>query len=335
MVKFSEYFNKYNGPFNFYLDEFIRNVLPVKNSDMLDLFLYHLGLMDGQAEQGKRIRPMMVLLCAEGAGADWHSALPAATAVELIHNFSLVHDDIEDKGYLRRGKEAVWVKWGLPIALNAGDAMFVAGFKAMLDLAKFVDMSEFTRASDLFVNTCLHLTQGQHLDIGFEKKVTVEVEEYYRMIEGKTAALFGCCAQMGAIIGKQKQEECQKYFHFGQTLGITFQIYDDFLGIWGDPNVIGKSVESDLVEGKKTLPILIGLNTSQKFRDRWLEGPINSDETIEIVDTLNEDGVELLVRQELNSWHQRLINALEHINCGQSEKEALCELSNLIIARNK
>lgn len=335
MSKFSEYFKKYTDPLNSYLDEFIRNVLPVNNSDMLDLFLYHLELMDGQAGQGKRIRPMMVLLCAEGAGADWHSALPAATAVELIHNFSLIHDDIEDKGYLRRGKEAVWIKWGLPIALNAGDAMFAAGFKAMLELGKFVDTSEFTRVSDIFVNTCLHLTQGQHLDIGFEKKVTIEVEEYYRMIEGKTAALFGCCAQLGAIIGKQNQEECQKYFQFGQTLGITFQIYDDFLGIWGDPNMIGKSVKSDLVEGKKTLPILIGLKKSQKFRDRWLAGPINAEETVEIVDTLKEDGVELLVRQELLSWHQRLIDALEHMNCGQSEKEALFNLSNLMIVRNK
>lgn len=335
MDHLAEFFKKYHDIFNHSLINFVKSVVPNNDIQMQEIFYYHLGLLENQKNQGKRMRPMLVLLCSEGAGADWRSAMPAAIAVELIHNFSLIHDDIEDNGMTRRGKDAVWVKWGLPIGLNAGDAMFAAAFHAMNGLAGSCDPQKYQQVQDLLSTTCLRLTYGQHLDLSFEQKEDVSITDYYQMIEGKTAALFACCAQLGAIIGEKCVEETEKYHEFGRYLGMTFQIYDDWLGIWGEPDLIGKSSSSDLIEGKKSLPVLLGLNSSEKFVQRWEKGPILLSETVEISDWLREDGVELLVKRELSQWNQKLISELDKLDCEQSVKLALRELADQMITRKK
>ena len=335
MDRLTEFFKKYNDIFNHDLINFVKSVVPNNDIQMQEIFYYHLGLLENKKNQGKRIRPMLVLLCSEGAGADWQSAIPAAIAVELIHNFSLIHDDIEDNGIKRRGKDAVWVKWGLPIGLNAGDAMFAAAFHAMNGLAGFCNPKIYQIAQGLLSATCMRLTYGQHLDLSFEQNENVSITDYYQMIEGKTAALFACCAQLGAIIGEKFAEETEKYYDFGRYLGMTFQIYDDWLGIWGEPELTGKSSNSDLIEGKKTIPVLIGLKNSQRFLQRWKKGPILLSETIEISDWLKEDGVELLVKREFTQWNKKLISELEKMDCEQSVKIALRELADLMITRKK
>ena len=235
MIRLEKYFEKYGSFFYSYLDDFVKTTLIGKDDQLLEIFRYHLELSDDSPGQSKRIRPMLLLICAEGSGADWMTAVPAAVAVELIHNFSLIHDDIEDKGHKRRGKEAVWVKWGLPLALNAGDAMYTIAYGALSNLVGLVNEKIFISALELFISTCLKLTEGQHLDISFEKMDIISKDDYYRMISGKTAALFACCTQLGALIGG-KQEESIKFKNFGESLGITFQIHDDWLGIWGEPD---------------------------------------------------------------------------------------------------
>ena len=138
MGELSEYTNKYMPVFNRELDLFCDSLFIETNPDLLEIFRYHLGLEASNGGQGKRLRPLLVLLCTEGASSEWRNALPAAIAVELVHNFSLIHDDIEDNGLTRRGREAVWIKWGLPIGLNAGDAMFAAAFIAINGLSNTV-----------------------------------------------------------------------------------------------------------------------------------------------------------------------------------------------------
>ena len=184
---------------------------------------------------GKRIRPLLLLLCAEATGNAWEPALPAAASVELIHNFSLVHDDIEDASPLRHGRPTVWQQWGLENAINTGDALFALAYTAMGHLHGRVPDSVAVKAYAILNETNLLLTRGQHLDMRFERQPVVTVDEYLTMIEGKSAALLAAAAQLGALIGSGDSDAAAIYHRFGTNLGIAFQIRDDILGIWGDP----------------------------------------------------------------------------------------------------
>ncbi|MDP2964694.1 MAG: polyprenyl synthetase family protein, partial [Pelolinea sp.] len=285
--------------------------------------------MDDDAQkQGKRVRPLLTLLCTEGCGGDWKPALPAAVAIELIHNFSLIHDDIEDNGLIRRSKETVWVKWGLPKGLNAGDAMFASAFKVINELKSTVNPENATDAVELLSSTCFKLTAGQHLDIDFESRENVSIHEYYEMISGKTAALLACCTQMGALLGGMDKEGQLQYSKFGNELGMAFQMYDDWLGVWGDPEITGKSANSDLIEGKKSLPVLMGIEKSKRFLTRWKGKPISTDEANQLSVCLREDGVEESVKKEFHLWNQRALDSLNSLKCDEKIKTALNELAN-------
>jgi len=335
MEKLENKIREYLPVFNRELALFCDDLFSKSNPQLLEIFRYHLGLNLTDSGQGKRIRPLLVLLCAEGSGSNWHNALPAAVAVELIHNFSLIHDDIEDNGTTRRGQEAVWVKWGLPIAISAGDVMFSAAFASLNQLFKTVGQKTALQASHLLAETCLHLTQGQHLDLTFQIENNVTIEDYYRMIEGKTAALFACCTKIGALISGLEEKSIEDFRLFGHYLGVSFQIYDDWLGIWGDSVQTGKSASSDLVEGKKSLPVLYGLEQSHRFHKRWDDGPIIESDAIEIAGWLREDGVESRVRNEFLRWHKCLQGQLEHLNCGPSLRSNLDELIEQLTIRTK
>ncbi|MCS6772606.1 MAG: polyprenyl synthetase family protein [Thermoflexales bacterium] len=232
---------------------------------------YHLGFAnpDGspaQVSAGKRIRPVLTLLSCEACGEDWQKALPAAAAVELLHNFSLIHDDIEDRDELRRGRPTVWAIWGVPQAINAGDAMFVLAHLALLrSAARGVPADRLVRAMLAFEQMCLQLTIGQHLDLSFETRSDVTAEEYMRMIAGKTAALISAACRIGAIIAGAEDAQVEVLAAFGHNLGLSFQLQDDVLGIWGDPNQTGKPT-SDLIHRKKTLPVLYAADRDPSLR---------------------------------------------------------------------
>jgi geranylgeranyl diphosphate synthase type I len=224
-----------------------------------------IGAGAGPEATGKRIRPLLVLLCACACGADCQSALPAAAAVELVHNFSLVHDDIQDNSPKRRGRDTTWMKWGVPMAINVGDALFVLSNQAIIDLRKDYPAEVVVRAAEILHNTCLELTIGQFLDMSYEERNDLSVEDYWPMIAGKTAALLAACCQIGALLGGASEDQQEIYRSYGHYLGLAFQVQDDILGIWGDENITGKSAASDLVEGKNSLPILIGLGKKNRF----------------------------------------------------------------------
>ncbi len=317
------------------LKNYVNDLFPKADSELRQIFSYHLGLDDHISKQGKRIRPTLTLLCAEGAGGDWKRALPAAAAIELIHNFSLIHDDIEDDGKKRRSKDAVWIKWGLAKGLNAGDVMFSTAFKVLEKLDDQLSPGIKLNAANLLADTCLKLTAGQQNDIGFQDKDHILVDQYYEMIAGKTAALIAAACQMGAIIAGKDHKAQEKFGEFGYALGITFQIYDDWLGIWGDEDQTGKSVSGDLVEGKKSLPVLLGLEHSSRFRNRWESGPISADDTEEITAWLSEDGIEDQVKQTIMDWNSKTRQHLKNIDCTDDVRKALGDFANKLIIRNR
>ena len=335
MSLLQKYQEKYSQPFLNELNHSISILFNEDLSELFEIFRYHLGLDDNVQKQGKRARPLLTLLCAEGCGGNWKLALPAAVAIELIHNFSLIHDDIEDNGLTRRSKETVWVKWGLPKGVNAGDAMFASAFKVIIELKNTVNPENATDAVDLLSSTCLKLTAGQHLDIDFESRENVSIHEYYEMISGKTAALLACCTQMGALLGGMDIEGQLQYSKFGNELGMAFQMYDDWLGVWGDPEITGKSANSDLIEGKKSLPVLMGIEKSKRFLTRWKGKPISPDEATQLSVCLREDGVEESVKKEFNLWNQRALDSLNSLKCDERIKTALNELANKLLMRNK
>lgn len=238
---------------------------------------YHLGWRsEGTEVKGKRVRPLLTLLICGALSGKWQSALPAATAIELIHNFSLIHDDIEDRSELRRGQETVWKKWGIPRAINLGDALFVVARLSSHRLADHGISLETTLAVvEALDQACLKLTIGQDLDLTFETKELVSEEQYLTMINGKTAALVSAATTVGAIVAGADADTVHAVENIGKHLGLAFQIQDDILGIWGVPDKTGKSAADDLRTRKKTLPVIFGLARSEEFVDLWRVPPSN------------------------------------------------------------
>ena len=307
------------------LKRIVKSSIPTEFAGMFPLISYHLGWEgegSGPEAQGKRIRPLLLLLCAASTGVDWHKALPAAAAVELVHNFSLIHDDIQDESRLRHGRPTVWVKWGVPLAINAGDLLFTLAQTAVLRMCETVSMQVGLHSAEILNKTCINLTGGQHLDLTYENQDEVQIEAYWSMIRGKTAALLDCCAVLGGLTGQVSEDRINAFSEFGRNLGLAFQVLDDCLGIWGSTALIGKSNESDLVSGKKSLPVLYGLAKKGQFYNRWLKGSILPDEVREIAALLSEDGAQQYTREVADKLTS---NALKALSVAVSEKNEACE----------
>jgi geranylgeranyl diphosphate synthase type I len=269
------------------LSDFLSHYLPLIEAEMRavvgdgqtepaeyhEMLLYHLGWTEhgqGPAVTGKHIRPVLTLLACAAAGGDPPLALPAAAAVELLHNFTLVHDDIQDDSPSRRGRPTVWKLWGRAQAINAGDALFTLAHLALQRLAPgIVAPAVALEAVDVLDQTCMALTRGQYLDMSFESRVSVSVAEYWEMIEGKTAALVAAAADLGALCADAPASQRQAFREFGRHVGLAFQAHDDVLGIWGDSGETGKSTATDIETRKKTLPVVFGLERSERLRQAY------------------------------------------------------------------
>jgi geranylgeranyl diphosphate synthase, type I len=231
-----------------------------------EIMQYHMGWRDAQLQPtevpgGKRVRPMLCVLACAAAGADPQRALPAAAGLELLHNFSLLHDDIEDNSPTRRHRPTTWKLFGMPIACNAGDGMFSLAHLAFFRLAeRGVPGDRMLAALRRFDETCLALTEGQFLDMSFEAQLDVTVADYFAMIAGKTGALLAAAPELGALVAGAAPDSVAAYHEYGAHLGRAFQLQDDILGIWGDEAVTGKSAAGDILSKKKSLPVLHALN---------------------------------------------------------------------------
>lgn len=289
------------------IEEEIRSILDSVDDDYrlyYGMMAYHLGWVDDalsaqQAKAGKRIRPLVCLLVCEAAGGEWRQALPAAAAIELLHNFSLIHDDIEDNSSTRRGRATVWSLWGIPQAINAGDSMFALAYHALSRLSR-LRLSEHAAAQiwQTFTQACIHLTKGQHLDMLFEAQDNVTVDDYLKMIAGKTAALLAATTEIGAIVGRASRQTQEHYADFGSNVGLAFQVYDDILGVWGDEQSTGKSTASDILARKKTLPILYALSLSADLRQCFVRPEIDVETVVRLMDSVDARGFALEIAQQ-------------------------------------
>lgn len=240
---------------------------------------------------GKRLRPLLCLLACQAAGADWRAALPAAAALEILHTFSLVHDDIEDQSTLRRGRATNWHLWGAARAINTGDAMLAMAFRALTDLpASTADYSSCVNVVRRFSDAAIELTRGQHRDMGFESCTTVTEDDYLDMIAGKTGALIIASCELGALAGGAPPAVVEALAGFGRSLGLAFQMQDDILGIWGDEARLGKSTATDIATRKKTLPVIHGLAASAELRALYALPPAGPDDLARALELLTAAG---------------------------------------------
>jgi len=301
------------------------------------MMAYHMGWegdgTDASVGGGKRIRPLLVLLTSAAAKGDWELALPAASSVELIHNFSLLHDDIEDNSSLRRGRPTVWMKWGVPQAINTGDAMFSLAHLEIFNLEKMTSPVVTLEAAKIIQNTCLHLTQGQYLDISYEDRADLRIEDYYPMISGKTAALIAACTELGALVAGAEKNIQANYRSFGLNLGLAFQALDDLLGIWGDSAKIGKSNASDLITGKKSLPVLFGLEQGGVFAKSWRKSGISPDEVPAMARQLEIEGGRAYTQEVADKFTRKALESLQNAKPTGEPGEALCILANQLLQR--
>jgi geranylgeranyl diphosphate synthase type I len=300
---------------------------------------YHLGWADAtfapaHVDAGKRIRPLLCLLATQASGGDWRQALPAAVALEFSHNFSLIHDDIEDASPLRRGRPTVWKLWGIPQAVNVGDALYTLAHLEMKKLAERGVRPEVALAClGVLDRDCLALSRGQYLDLSFEQRERVSVDEYLAMIAAKTAALAAASTEIGARVGGAPAERVAHYRDFGHHLGLAFQIQDDILGIWGDEHVTGKSVSSDIRTRKKSLPVVYGLERSAPLRKLYAAGALSDAQVAEAVQVLDAAGARGYAQEQARAYSHAAVQSLEAAEPQGEAGEALFELTRQLIGR--
>jgi len=284
---------------------------------------------------GKRIRPVLTLMACDIFGKDVKKALPAALAIEIFHNFSLVHDDIMDKALLRRGKQTVHKKWNLNTGILSGDAMLILAYQYFEQYEPLI----FRELAQLFSKTALKVCQGQQLDIDFADRNDVSTEEFLKMIEYKTAVLVGAAFQMGAIVTETSERNKQDIYDFGLNLGIAFQLQDDYLDVFGDQAVFGKKIGGDIIENKKTYLYLKAIADGSKVEKEqllhWYTDTTNhNQDKIEAVKTIFlRSGSDQKTREAIEYYTQKAFEILEKMEITSDKKLLLKKLGNELVNR--
>lgn len=284
---------------------------------------------------GKRMRPVLTLMTSEIFGADYKEALPAAMAVEVFHNFSLVHDDIMDDAPLRRGKQTVHEKWNINTGILSGDAMLILAYQYF----EHYEPNVFKDLAKLFSKTALEVCEGQQWDVDFETRKDVTIPEYLKMIEYKTAVLVAAAMKMGAIIANTSEENANLIYDFGLHLGLAFQLQDDYLDAFGDPETFGKQVGGDIIENKKTYLYLKALEFSTPEKASELEKlfTLQLEENTEKIETakavFNESGASKSTQDAIEMFTFKAFDTLEKMNIELSKKEILRAFGENLMGR--
>ncbi|MFK6999628.1 polyprenyl synthetase family protein [Flavobacterium oreochromis] len=285
---------------------------------------------------GKRIRPVLTLMAAEIFDTSYIKALSAATAVEVFHNFSLVHDDIMDNAPLRRGNETVHEKWNINTGILSGDAMLILAYQYFENY----EPSIFKKLAQLFSKTALEVCEGQQYDVDFETREVVTISEYLKMIEYKTAVLVGAALKMGAIVAETSSENANLIYEFGLNLGIAFQLQDDYLDAFGNPLTFGKQVGGDIIENKKTYLYIKALEFAsiedkKQLQQLYSIQPNDNTDKIETVKNFfNSTGASTATQEAIKEYTLKAFSTLEKINISEDKKNILKTFGENLMSRN-
>lgn len=307
---------KYNEAIQKYLDETLILKEPLQLYRPIQ-YIISLG--------GKRLRPILTLMTCDFFKTDYKKALPAALAIELFHNFSLIHDDIMDQAPMRRGMETVHHKWDLNTGILSGDAMLILAYQ----LFEVYNSSMFQDLAKLFSKTALQVCEGQRYDVDFETRNNVTIPDYIKMIDYKTAVLLGAAVKMGAIVAEASDECKENSYEFGRNLGIAFQLQDDYLDAFGDSESFGKQIGGDIIANKKTFLYLVTLQKSSKSETDELiklfsETPKDPKSKIKRVLSIykNAGAVESTIN-EIEKYTNKANTILQDINISEDDKKTL------------
>lgn len=284
---------------------------------------------------GKRMRPVLVLLSTELFGGNVMKAVDAAIGIELFHNFTLMHDDIMDKAPLRRGKPTVHAKWSESAAILSGDVMFVEAYKMMIRVGDSI----LREVLDIFSDTASAVCQGQQADMNFEQREDVSMEEYLQMINQKTAVLLAGSMQIGALIGGAEKEQSKLLYKFGENLGLAFQLQDDILDVYGDPEKFGKRVGGDILANKKTFLLIKAKDLAKHNKNvdlaKWLNGTsYNDTEKIKAITSIYDSlEVRKLAENQMEEFVRKAVTALDQITSENGTKALLKSFAESLLIR--
>jgi len=285
---------------------------------------------------GKRLRPVLTLMTADCFDGEIKTALDAALAVEVFHNFSLIHDDIMDAAPLRRGHQTVHEKWDLNTGILSGDAMLIMAYQLFENYPPNI----FQKLAKLFSKTALEVCEGQQYDIDFETRDTVSISEYLKMIEYKTAVLVGAAMKMGAIIANASKDDQERCYEFGKNLGIAFQLQDDYLDAFGNPETFGKQVGGDIIENKKTYLYLKALEFSSEkdklhLKQLFSSETNNSSEKIQVTKQIfSASGSAEATQKAISFYTTKAFEILKTINITEPKKQILESFGTQLMTRD-
>ena len=319
-------------PFQTYLDTVNQAIAaipyPAEPDQLYAPIAYHMAL------GGKRIRPVLVLMACDALGGDAAGALDAALGIEMFHNFTLLHDDVMDNADVRRGKPTVHRRWSSNTAILSGDTMLTLA-------TQFIARTGNSAVMDLFNKTAIEIYEGQQWDMDFEERNDVTVEEYINMIRLKTSVLLGCALKTGALLAEGAEVDCKAIYEAGVNMGLAFQLQDDLLDVWGDPETFGKEIGGDIMNNKKTF-LLINAMQLAKGDDadelrHWLHDPYATrEEKVTAVTALYERlGVRQLAQEAIADYNARAINSFNRVKISDEDKQAFIDLANSLAGRNK
>jgi geranylgeranyl diphosphate synthase, type I len=321
------------------------STISARDLPLYDVLRYHLGILNSsfepeRSDPGKRLRSKLCLLCCDATGADPRLAVPVAAAVELLHNFTLIHDDIQDRSTLRRHRDTVWSLWGVPQAINAGDAMFAVAHLALNRSVQIgVPANVTLDLSTELHQTTLRIVEGQVLDLGFEQRDDVVPDEYLAMINGKTAAIIQFACWAGARVGDALPANLPAFQNFGRALGLGFQIRDDYLGVWGDEATTGKPFADDVRRRKQSLPVLLLKERAAPHERAQIDALYHQDELAsDDIDTVlalfEKYEVSDSVQSEVMRWHDRALSLLSDLRVTGDSAATITELIDGLVNRD-
>jgi geranylgeranyl diphosphate synthase type I len=326
------------------VDRYLRSFVSCQEPPLLyRMVRYHLGWEDAngrpQEAEGKGLRPSFCLLACEALGADARRALAAAAAVELVHNFSLVHDDIQDRDAERHHRPTVWSQWGDAQAINAGDALLAMAHLALFRLAdEGVQSATIVQTGRVLAASTLEMVEGQTLDLNFERQTAVPLDDYFGMIEKKTGALFGCALHLGALVAGADDSTARRLDTAGRALGTAFQIKDDVLGVWGEAGKTGKPAE-DIRRRKKSLPVIYALSEASTPERETLRGiyqrtEVSDQDVSRAVDCLDGAGARNYCEDVAASYKDQALMMLDSVPLSQHARRELRDIATFLLERD-
>ena len=325
----------------------LREAIAGSESELSPLLRYHLGweTKDGQPSTeggGKALRPLLCLAACDLAGGDWRKALPAAAALELVHNFSLVHDDIQDRDATRHGRETLWAIHGEPKAVSAGNAMRVIADKTLMSLAGggLAPEVAIDVAAEL-TERYLEMIEGQYMDMSFETSDDVTVDQYLDMVGRKTGALIESAMYIGALVATGNIDAARAFGACGRRLGLAFQIRDDYLAVWGDPDATGKAVGADIRRKKKSMPVVhLFQRSSGEDRDWLVEayaggGEVAGQDVERILELLDQVGTPDYVQAAASAHAAEAVEAIHATGLGGEAERTMKAMAEFFVTREK